>query len=181
MLSNMLAKVVGSMIVICLCCVSISSSSSKVHLNKRIPKKSKRFLTHFPPCKKGSSVYDGHAGPAGPAGPVPSAFYDVGVPGGKIRRDTDAVLLFFCSYFPGHSKNFQRTPQKKMEQILCCKFLKKHLLKKQYFSLATFLCKILGVSSRLTCFFCPLFLQNFLFIRSLRLSLSFTNSSPRRP
>lgn len=45
MLSNMLAKVVGSMIVICLCCVSISSSSSKVRLNNRIPKKSKRFWT----------------------------------------------------------------------------------------------------------------------------------------
>lgn len=179
MLSNMLTKVVGSTIVICLCCVSISSSSSKVHLNKRIPKKSKRFWT-FSSMQKRQFRLRRTRGTRGT-----SAFrlLRCGSPRGKIRRDTDAVLWFCLFRF---SRTFQEKfpkdpPKKNWNKYFSASFWKNTSWKKQYFSLATFLCKILGVSSRLTCFFCPLFLQNVLFIRSLRSSLSFTNSSPRRP
>lgn len=98
-----------------------------------------------------------------------------------------AVTRMPCCYFFAHifqdipRKISKGPPKKNWNKYFAASFWKNISWKKQYFSLATFLCKILGVSSRLACFFCPLFLQNVLFIRSLRSSLSFTNSSPRRP
>lgn len=99
MLSNMLAKGV-----ICLCCVSISSSSSKVRLNNRIPKKSKRLWTFSSRpflTQKRQFRLRRTRGTRGT-----SAF--------RILR-CGSPLFFFCSDFPGHSKkDSQRTPPKKI-------------------------------------------------------------------